>query len=205
MNKKYKDLVIATRNKKKKEEIIRLLGNTGLKIWSLSDFPRIPPIEEDGQTFDDNAIKKATITASRTGMLSLADDSGLEVEALGGAPGIYSARYAGPDANDQMNNRKLLEALKGLPMEKRKARYKCSVALAEPDGNFKVVRGECFGLIGTSPKGTTGFGYDPLFILPRFAKTVAELGSKIKDKVSHRAKAVHQARRTIMRHVSTVS
>src|SRR3989338_9049027 len=113
MNKKYKDIVIATRNKKKKEEIIRLLGNTGLKIWSLSDFPKIPHIEEDGRTFDDNAIKKATVVAGQTGMLALADDSGLEVEALGGAPGIYSARYAGPDANDQMNNRKLLEALKG--------------------------------------------------------------------------------------------
>ena len=201
MNRKYKDLVIATRNKKKKEEIIRLLGRPGLKIWSLADFPNIAPIEEDGVTFDDNAIKKATVAAKETGMLALADDSGLEVEALGGGPGVYSARYAGPGANDEMNNKKLLQELKGVPLEKRRARYKCSVALAEPEGNFKITRGECFGLIGMSPKGRTGFGYDPLFIVPKFAKTVAELGPRMKDKISHRAKAVQQARRIIMRHV----
>ena len=205
MHRKYKDLVIATKNKKKKEEILRLLGKPGLKIWSLADFPNIAPIEEDGFTFDDNAVKKATVAARETGMLALADDSGLEVEALGGKPGVYSARYAGPDANDEMNNRKLLHELKGMPMEKRRARYKCSVALAEPDGNFKITRGECFGLIATSPKGNTGFGYDPIFIIPRYAKTVAELGPKVKDKISHRSEAVYQARRIIMRHVATVS
>lgn len=202
MNKKYKDLVIATRNKKKKEEIIRLLGNSGMKIWSLADFPNIPPIEEDGLSFDDNAIKKAVTAAAQTGMLALADDSGLEVEALDGRPGIYSSRYAGPDANDEMNNRKLLEELKGVPFSKRKARYKCSAALAEPEGNVKVTRGECFGLIAASPAGSTGFGYDPLFIIPRFSKTVAQLGPKIKDKLSHRARAIHQARRIIMRHAA---
>ncbi len=202
MNKKYKDLVIATRNQKKKEEIVRLLGNTGMKIWSLADFRNIPPIEEDGSNFDENAIKKATVVAAQTGMLALADDSGLEVEALGGAPGIYSARYAGIGANDEMNNRKLLEDLKGLPLTKRRARYKCTVALAEPDGNVKITRGEFFGIIGISPKGKTGFGYDPLFIVPKFAKTVAELGPRVKDKLSHRAKAMHQARRIIIRHVA---
>jgi len=204
VNKKYRDLVIATKNQKKKEEIVRLLGNTGMKIWSLADFRDIPPIEEDGSNFDENAVKKATVVAAKTGMLTLADDSGLEVEALDGRPGIYSARYAGLDANDEMNNRKLLEELKGVPLIKRKARYKCSVALAEPDGNVKITRGECFGIIGTSPRGTTGFGYDPLFIVPTFSKTVAELGPRVKDKISHRAKAVHQARRIIMRHVASV-
>lgn len=200
ISKKYKDLVIATRNQKKKAEMVRLLGNVGMKIWSLADFPAIPPIEEDGGSFDENAIKKATVTAEATGMLALADDSGLEVDALGAAPGIYSSRYAGPDASDEMNNRKLLQELKGVPPAKRKARYKCSIALAEPDGNVKVTRGECFGFITTSPHGNAGFGYDPLFIIPRFSKTAAELGSKIKDKISHRAKAIHQIRRTLLRH-----
>lgn len=204
-NKKYKDLVIATRNPKKKEEVVRLLGYLShIKIWSLSDFRHIPAIEEDGESFDENAIKKAVVTAEKTGMLALADDSGLEVEALDNRPGIYSSRYAGPDANDQMNNRKLLEELKGVPLAKRKAQYKCSVAVAEPDGTYKLIRGECFGLIGTAPRGRTGFGYDPLFIIPRFSKTVAELGPRIKDKISHRAKAIHQARRIILRHIEVV-
>lgn len=204
-NKKYKDLVIATRNPKKKEEVVRLLGYLShIKIWSLSDFRHIPAIEEDGESFDENAIKKAVVTAEKTGMLALADDSGLEVEVLDNRPGIYSSRYAGPDANDQMNNRKLLEELKGVPLAKRKAQYKCSVAVAEPDGTYKLIRGECFGLIGTAPRGRTGFGYDPLFIIPRFSKTVAELGPRIKDKISHRAKAIHQARRIILRHIEVV-
>jgi XTP/dITP diphosphohydrolase len=204
VNKKYKDLVIATRNRKKKEEIVRLLGRLDdIKIWSLSDFPKIGPIEEDGFSFDENAVKKATIVADQTGMLALADDSGLEVDALGGRPGIYSSRYAGPDANDQMNNRKLLKDLAGVPFVKRNARYMCSVAIAEPQGKVKVVRGECYGIIGTSCLGNTGFGYDPLFIMPRFSKTVAQLGPKIKDRISHRAKAMHQARRIILRHVET--
>ena len=201
ISKKYKDLVIATRNQKKKEEITRLLGFTGIKIWSLADFRNIPAIEEDGLTFDDNAIKKATIAASLTGMLAIADDSGLEVDALCGKPGIYSARYAGENAGGRENNRKLLEELKGVPFKKRTARYKCSIALAEPDGNFKVLRGECFGLIATAPKGNNGFGYDPLFIIPNFSKTVAELSPKIKDRISHRAKAVYQAKRIISKHV----
>jgi XTP/dITP diphosphohydrolase len=200
MNKKYKDLVIATRNQKKKEEIVRLLGHLdNIKIWSLSNFRNIPPIEEDGLSFDDNAVKKATITAEKTGMLALADDSGLEVEALGAMPGVYSARYAGPDATDEMNNRKLLEELKGVPFSKRNARYVCSVAIAEPAGRIKVTRGECYGVIANAPAGNTGFGYDPIFIIPRFSKTVAQLGPKIKDKISHRAKAIHQARRIILR------
>lgn len=201
ISKKYKDLIIATRNQKKKEEITRLLGFTGIKIWSLADFRNIPAIEEDGLTFDDNAIKKATIAASMTGMLAIADDSGLEVDALGGKPGIYSARYAGENAGDRENNRKLLEELKDVPFKKRTARYKCSIALVEPDGNFKVVRGECFGLIATTPKGNNGFGYDPLFIVPNFSKTVAELSPKIKDRISHRAKAIYQAKRIISKHV----
>lgn len=201
INRKYKDLVIATRNQKKKEEIARLLGHTGMKIWSLADFRNIPHIEEDGLTFDDNAIKKAVIAANQTGMLAIADDSGLEVDALGGEPGVHSARYAGEDAGDQENNRKLLDELKGVPFKKRTARYKCSITLAEPDGNFKVVRGECFGFIGTHPKGKHGFGYDPLFIIPNFSKTVAELSPKIKDRISHRGKAVYQAKRILSKHV----
>jgi len=204
VNKKYKDIVIATRNKKKKEEIMRLLRDVGMKVWSLADFPHIGPISEDGFTFDDNAIKKAKITAEETGMLSLADDSGLEVDALDGKPGIYSARYASEDASDNMNNRKLLDELKGVPFKKRFARYKCSVALAEPDGNVKVLRGDCFGFIGTVLRGNNGFGYDPLFIIPRYSKTVAELPAKIKDRISHRAKAIYQARRILLRHVDII-
>ncbi len=201
LKEKYKDLVIATRNPKKKQEIIRLLGRLDINIWSLADFKDMSVVVEDGFSFDENAVKKALAAARHTGMLALADDSGLEVDALGGEPGIYSSRYSGPDADDQANNRKLLTQLKGVPPAKRTARYRCSVAVADPGENVRITRGECFGYIAQAPSGKEGFGYDPLFVIPRFSKTIAQLGSRIKDKISHRAKAVHLARRIILRYL----
>ncbi len=200
-NKKYKELIIATRNKKKKEEILRFLKGVKIKIWSLADYPNIPKIEEDGATFDENAMKKSTTVAKATGKLTLGEDSGLEVDALDGRPGIYSARFSGEDANDELNNAKLLKMLKGLPLRKRTAQYRCSVAITQPDGTTKVVRGHCRGYIGFERKGKTGFGYDPIFVMPRYSKTFAELGPHIKDKMSHRAMAMKQARRVVMRFI----
>jgi len=196
---KYKDLIIATGNRKKKEEILRLLGPLEVKIWSLADYPELPKVGEDGNTFDENAIKKAVAAAEATGKFTLAEDSGLEVDALDGEPGIYSARFSGEDANDEMNNAKLLKMLKGLPWPKRKAQFRCSVALVHTDGKIKVVRGYCKGYIGFEKKGKTGFGYDPVFVIPRYSKTFAELGSQVKDRMSHRAMAMKQAKRIIMR------
>jgi len=204
MKNKYTELIIATRNQKKKQEILRLLGPIKIKIWSLSDYPEVPEVVEDGQTFDDNAIKKAVTAATVAGKLVLGEDSGLEVDALDGAPGIYSSRFAGEDASDEINNQKLLRELKGVPFKKRGAQYHCSIAIAEPDGKVKVVRGICRGRIGLAKKGRSGFGYDPLFFIDKYEKTFAELGPHTKDKMSHRAKAMREARRIIYRKVDAV-
>lgn len=158
-------------------------------------------IVEDGTSFDENAIKKAIETAEYTGKLTLADDSGLEVEALDGEPGVWSSRFAGEEADDRENNEKLLILLKGIPLEKRKAQFRCSVAIAIPEGKVKLVRGSCKGLIGFQMKGKTGFGYDSLFVIPRYEKTFAELGPRIKDKMSHRSRALKQARRVLLRYI----
>ncbi|MCM8792340.1 MAG: RdgB/HAM1 family non-canonical purine NTP pyrophosphatase [Candidatus Omnitrophica bacterium] len=187
------ELVVATKNKKKFKEIKQIIRNLGfkkVKIFSLLDYPKIPKIVEDGRSFKDNAIKKAVKIAKFTGKLILGEDSGLEVEALNDRPGIYSARFAGRNKNDLNNNLKLLRLLKDLPLNKRKARYVCAVALANKDGLVAVREGFCNGLIGFRMQGKYGFGYDPLFIIPKYKKTFAQLGPTIKHKMSHRFKAL---------------
>ncbi len=195
------ELVVATKNKKKLGEIKDILKGQGLKIVSLADHPGAPRIIENGKTFKENAAKKAVKIARFTGELTLGEDSGLCVRALGGAPGIYSSRFAGKDKSDQKNNDKLLRLLVGLPVSKRKAYYACAVALADAKGLVGVVEGRCPGVIGFELKGNSGFGYDPLFVIPRHKKTFAQLGLKIKHRMSHRYHALKKAKKIIRKYI----
>ena len=195
------ELIVATKNKKKLQEIKDILKNLKLRISSLADIGINPKIVENGKTFKENAAKKAIKVARITGALSLGKDSGLCVEALKGAPGIYSARFSGKDKDDAQNNAKLLKLLNGLPLKKRKAYYVCAVALADKDGLIGVAEGRCNGLIGFELKGSHGFGYDPLFVIPRFKKTFAELGERIKHSMSHRYFALEKTKKIIKKYI----
>ena len=189
------ELVVATRNKKKLKEIRHMLKGLSLKITSLADYKNLPKIVEDGLTFQENAIKKAATISQYLKKLTLGEDSGLEVKALNNRPGVYSSRYSGKGATDKKNNKKLLRELKGIPLKKRQARYICSVAISDADKLLGVVQGTCSGLISTKERGSAGFGYDPLFLIPKFNKTFGELGEEIKHKMSHRYKAFVKARK----------
>lgn len=186
------EIVLATRNKKKVEEIRRITIDLPITILSLDNFPDCPETIEDRDTFEGNAIKKAIEVCACTGKPALADDSGLEVDALGGAPGVYSARYAGNSGggNDVRNYEKLLSELKNIPDEKRGARFVCCMALAFPGGSVKTFFGYVEGRIGHEPKGETGFGYDPVFIPKNYKHTFAEMSGDEKDRLSHRGKAL---------------
>lgn len=185
------DVVLATRNKKKAEELQRILNEIGdLTVLTLDDFPSCPEVIEDGSTFKENALKKAKIVSQFTGLPSIADDSGLEVEALDGAPGVFSAHYAGEKATDEENIVKLLEALRDVPETKRTARFVCCIALVFPDGVEKVFFGYVNGKIIKSPRGNKGFGYDPIFCPDFHHLTFAEMDPSEKDKISHRKKAL---------------
>jgi XTP/dITP diphosphohydrolase len=187
------ELVIATRNQGKLREIRRLLEETEIRVLGLDAFPDLPEVEEDGETFADNARKKAVTVAQLTGRLTLADDSGLEVLHLGGAPGVHSARYAGANADDAANNRKLLTALAGIPRIGRRGAFVCAMALCGPDGDCHYFSGRLEGILAEEPRGDGGFGYDPLFLVPEYGKTLAELPLEIKNRISHRGQALRQA------------
>lgn len=188
-------IVIATGNKKKLKEIKELLVEFPLEIKSLSEVG-LEGLEiiEDGNTFEDNALIKARTVMKKTGFASIADDSGLEVDALEGKPGIYSARFAGEDANDNENNTKLLRLLEDVPEEKRTARFVCAIAVVFPNEESIVTRGTCEGVIGSNLQGQRGFGYDPLFIVPQLDKTFAEIDGEYKNKISHRGSALNKLR-----------
>ena len=188
------EIVIGSRNPGKLVEIEAILQNFPVKLRSLAEFPDAPDVEETGTTFQENAEKKALELAAHLARKVLADDSGLEVDALDGAPGIYSARYAGEHGNNEANNRKLLKNLEGLPLEQRTARFRCVIALAEPGRVLLTADGACEGQIAFSPRGTNGFGYDPVFLYPPDNMTFGELNESLKNKVSHRANALHQLR-----------
>ncbi len=186
---------MATRNPGKVRELAEILKDTGLKLLSLKDFPELPEIEETGTTFAKNAALKAREVARLTRHPALADDSGLEVEALDGRPGVYSARYAqdrtAPAApSDADNWQKLLDEMKDIPPERRGARFVCEIALAFPDGRLFRAHGDCAGRIALAPDGDQGFGYDPVFFVPEYGATMARLGPEIKNKISHRARAL---------------
>jgi XTP/dITP diphosphohydrolase len=192
-----KKLVVATQNKKKLEEIKEILKDLGLKIVSLADYPTAPRIKENGSTFKENAVKKALKIAKFTGELTLGEDSGLCVRALGGAPGVRSARFSGQGKNDEKNNAKLLKMLLKVPLTKRSAYYACAVALADKNGLIGVVEGRCSGRISIVAQGAFGFGYDPLFLIPKYKKTFAQLGGAVKHRMSHRFRALAKARKTL--------
>ncbi len=194
-------LVVATRNKKKLLEIKEILKGIDLTLLSLDAYKNSPQVIENGKTFKENAVKKAVKLARFTGEFCLGEDSGLCVDALDGAPGIYSARFSGRDKSDIKNNLKLLKVLKDLPLSKRKAHYVCAVALADKNGLVGVAEGRCNGLIAFEPKGSAGFGYDPVFYIPKYKKTFAQLGEKIKHKMSHRYHALKKAKRIIQKYI----
>jgi len=188
-------LVMATRNPGKVRELAELLRDLEVRLLSLADFPELPEIPEEGETFAANAAAKALAVARLTGLPALADDSGLEVDALGGWPGVHSARYARDRTHpaaptDDDNWRKLLEEMREVPEGRRQARFVCEIALAWPDGRLWRARGECPGVIARQPRGSGGFGYDPVFFLPEMGVTMAEVGLELKNRLSHRAKAL---------------
>jgi XTP/dITP diphosphohydrolase len=195
-------LVMATQNAGKVREMAELLRDLGVRLLSLADFPEIPDIPEEGATFADNAATKAKTVARLTGLPALADDSGLEVEALHGRPGVFSARYAkdrtgGQPPSDQDNWQKLLDELRGVPQEKRSARFVCEIALVFPDGRLITTRGELAGFIALKPQGTKGFGYDPVFYVPEYRATVAELDLATKNRISHRGEALRKLKESL--------
>ncbi|MBN2578732.1 MAG: RdgB/HAM1 family non-canonical purine NTP pyrophosphatase [Pirellulales bacterium] len=183
-------IVLGTANRKKGEELRDLFRPLGVEIQTLADYPAVPPVEENGSTFAANAALKASGYARQLGRWVLADDSGLIVDALGDEPGVYSARYAGPEASDADNNRLLLTKLADLPPDRRTARFVCSMALADPQGALQAESEEtCRGQILYEPRGSGGFGYDPLFEIPEYHRTFAELGTHVKAYLSHRSRA----------------
>ncbi len=181
-------LVIATRNKGKTQEIKDLLKDFPIDIKNLDDFGPIPELEEDGDTFDENAYKKASFAARILGQPALADDSGLVVEALDGGPGIHSARYAGENATDEQRYLKLLDEMKG--KSNRKAAFECVISIAVPTGAALTYEARCEGLIAREPAGSNGFGYDPVFFYPSYNKTFAQITREEKNRISHRGKAL---------------
>lgn len=195
-------LIIGTRNPGKQREIKELLGGLPLELQGIEDYPDLPEVEEDGKTFQENAVKKATTLARLAGEWVVAEDSGLEVDALNGEPGVRSARYAGEKATYAENNSKLLRAMEGIPHERRTARFRCVVALASPQGLLFVVEGQCEGRISQEARGLQGFGYDPIFYLPDYGKTFAELGPAVKNKISHRAQALKRFREMLQRYIT---
>ncbi len=185
-------IVFATRNEGKVREITEMLDRTDIELVSLNQFSSLPEIVEDGQTYLENALKKARVISEFTGETVLADDSGLQVDVLGGEPGIYSARYAGERATDEKNNAKLLARLKNTPEEKRTAAFRCALVLYGPDGHYQAFEAAWHGRIIDQARGSNGFGYDPIFLDPQSDKTAAELPPEIKNKISHRGQAFAQ-------------
>jgi XTP/dITP diphosphohydrolase len=188
------ELVLATRNRHKREELAALLGDLSITIHTLDEFPDAPDVLEDGNTCEANAMKKARAVAEFTGLPAVADDTGLEVDALGGRPGVHAARYAGEGATYEDNCRKLLREMVGVPRERRTARFLTVAAIALPSDGIRVAQGTLDGVIAEEASGTLGFGYDPVFLIPELGKTLAQLSADQKNRISHRAKAFIQAK-----------
>lgn len=191
-------MILASKNEHKLQEIKYILKDFGIELISMAE-AGLENLEiiEDGETFEENSMKKAVTVMKKTNTISIADDSGLEVNYLGGKPGVYSARFAGENATNSQNNNKLLKMLENVPMTERGGRFVSVISVAFPDGQRLSVRGECEGIISLEEKGTKGFGYDPLFIVPEYNKTFAELGNEIKNNISHRAKALVKFRKEL--------
>lgn len=186
-----KRIVLATKNKGKIKEMRELLAPMNIEVLSLADFSPVDDAEENGATFAENAMLKARYYFAHTGTPCLADDSGLEVDALGGRPGVYSARYSGEDATDAANNAKVLREMEGIEKDKRTARFRCAMALVG-EGIELTTDGTCEGTLLTEERGQGGFGYDPIFYVPKFDRTLAEMSSEEKNSISHRGAAVRK-------------
>jgi XTP/dITP diphosphohydrolase len=191
-----RQVVLGTHNPNKIREIHAILNGLALEILTMNDFPKIAEVEETGKTFAENALLKAREVYRQSGILTLSDDSGLEVDALNGAPGIYSARYAGEAKDYAANNRKLLEELQDVPEHQREAQFRCVVAIAGPEVE-QVVEGIVRGMIIYEPRGRHGFGYDPLFVPEGFSQTFSEMGDELKNQISHRSQAFRKAREVL--------
>ncbi len=193
-------IMLGTRNRKKRAEMAEILGDLPVILGDLNDRPDVPEVEETGETFEANARLKAQAVARATGEWTLGEDSGLVVPGLNGRPGVRSARYAGPQCDDEANNTRLLAELAPLPPDRRAAYYVCVAVLADPAGEVRAVtEGRCHGVIATERRGTNGFGYDPLFLIPEFHQTFGELSPRVKQALSHRARALESMRRWIVR------
>lgn len=190
-----KELVVATRNAGKIRELELLLQGVVEQVLPIGSFPDIADVDEDGATFAENAIKKARVAAQATGLPALADDSGLIVDALGGRPGIFSARFAGAGAGDAANNQKLLAEMAGIPSSGRTAAFHCVLAFCVPDGACLTFEGRLTGIILEQPQGEGGFGYDPLFLVPEYGQTLAQLSLELKNRISHRGRSLKKFRR----------
>jgi XTP/dITP diphosphohydrolase len=195
-------IVVGTRNQGKLKEFESLFSQDTLMLRSWKDYNQDFDLTEDGNAFWENAFKKAEITARMTGEVSIADDSGLEVDALSGRPGIFSARYAGQKASDEENIAKVLGEVATVPLSQRGARFVCALVIFAPDGRWEWVEGECRGVITDSPRGRAGFGYDPIFLVPKLGKTFAELSPEVKNRISHRAQAVNKIRPLLEKYLS---
>jgi XTP/dITP diphosphohydrolase len=191
-------LVLATRNAGKVREIAAIYDHLGIAWLSLADVPHIGAVAEEGETYAANAAGKARTVAVAARLPALADDSGVEIDALGGAPGIHSARFLGPSATDAERNARIIQELEDISEAKRTARYVAAVAVALPDGSVRVFEGACEGWIVRAPRGTGGFGYDPIFVPVGETRTMAEIPAEIKNRISHRARALHAAERYVV-------
>tara|TARA_B100000530_G_scaffold286295_1_gene201157 strand:- start:76 stop:690 length:615 start_codon:yes stop_codon:yes gene_type:complete len=193
-------VVLGSRNPGKAREIAALLNPLGIELLSVTEFPDVADVVEDGSSFEENASKKARETALAVNRWVIAEDSGLAVDALGGAPGIYSARFSGEGATDEKNNQKLIQELKGVPDAKRGAKYVCHVAVADATGEVRLnVECECRGWITTEPRGSNGFGYDPYFLIPEYHQTFGELSPLVKKVLSHRARAMRSVTQDLVK------
>lgn len=193
-------LVLGTRNKKKLGELVGLLAPYGIELHTLGEYPNAVEVEESGTTFADNAALKASVQAKHLHQWVLGEDSGLSVDVLDGAPGVYSARFSGPEATDEKNNELLLEKLRDIPLEQRTAHYTCHAALSDPSGTIRAqVEDYCPGRIRFERTGTGGFGYDPLFEVVEYGQTFGELPGEVKAQISHRAKAMARLKPLILR------
>jgi XTP/dITP diphosphohydrolase len=195
------EIVVATRNPGKLKEIEAILAAYPVRLLSLNDFPAVPEIPEDGVTFAENAAQKARTVSRLTGRIAIADDSGLTVDALQGRPGVFSSRYAGENATDEDRYRKLLKEMESIPDGRRAGAFVCAAAVASPSGETEIVESQIRGAIAFEPRGQYGFGYDPIFFLAEFGRTVAELEPELKNRISHRAQALEKLKQILPRFI----
>ncbi|MDT7542955.1 MAG: XTP/dITP diphosphohydrolase [Acidobacteriota bacterium] len=200
------ELIVATTNAGKAIELAELLAGVGVRLRSLAEFPHVEAAEETGQTFDENAVIKANFYGRLFGKMTLADDSGLEVDGLGGAPGVHSARYAGEGASDKVRVARLLDEMSQSGVQNRSARFVCVVAIYEPaTRELRLFRGICEGRIAAEPCGANGFGYDPIFVADGYEESFAQLPSSVKQQISHRARALAEAKTYLLQRFGAAS